>query len=73
MYCEPAGANSMRTVDQSASSSSAISIGSAVETPWPISERSTMTRMLSSAPMRSHAFGANGPFTATLAMRRDGR
>src|SRR2546430_12701181 len=34
-------------------------MGNDVVTPWPISERSTTTRMLSSAPMRSQALGAN--------------
>src|SRR5881296_275784 len=60
MYALSAGADSIRTFDQSASSSSASSMGSDVVTPWPISERSTTTSTLSSAPMRSHAFGANG-------------
>src|SRR3989442_9410112 len=61
VYALSAGANSILILDQSASSSSASSIGSAVVTPWPISERSTITSTLSSAPMRSHALGANGP------------
>src|SRR3989441_3249913 len=64
MYALSAGADSIRTFDQSASSSSARSIGSAVVTPWPISERSTTTSTLSSAPIRSHALGANGAAAA---------
>src|SRR5438034_9897825 len=59
VYALSAGADSIRTFDQSASSSSASSMGNDVVTPWPISERSTTTRMLSSAPMRSQALGAN--------------
>src|SRR2546421_3225054 len=65
MYALSAGADSIRTFDQSASSSSARSIGSAVVTPWPISERSTTTSTLSSAPIRSHALGANGAGAAS--------
>src|SRR6266699_39268 len=42
VYALSAGANSILTLAQSASSSSATSIGRAVVTPWPISERSTM-------------------------------
>src|SRR5881296_3846950 len=67
MYALSAGADSMRIFDQSASSSSASSIGSDVVTPWPISERSTTTTTLSSAPMRSHAFGAKGAAAAARA------
>src|SRR2546427_3274407 len=52
VYALSAGADSIRTFDQSASSSSASSMGNDVVTPWPISERSTTTRTLSSAPMR---------------------
>src|SRR5437660_1155601 len=59
VYALSAGADSIRTFDQSASSSSASSMGNDVVTPWPISERSTTTRTLSSAPMRSQALGAN--------------
>src|SRR2546426_9393323 len=70
VYALSAGANSIRTLDQSASSSSASSIGNDVVTPWPISERSTTTRTLSSAPMRSHAFGANGAAAAARPARR---
>src|SRR5712691_10232653 len=39
-------------------------MGNEVVTPWPISERSTTTRTLSSAPMRSQALGANGAAAA---------
>src|SRR5256885_9863328 len=70
VYALSAGANSILILDQSASSSSASSIGSAVVTPWPISERSTRTSTLSSAPMRSHALGDSGP---TASRRPDGR
>src|SRR2546430_9361162 len=44
VYALSAGADSIRTFDQSASSSSASSMGNDVVTPWPISERSTTTR-----------------------------
>src|SRR6266702_557469 len=64
MYALSAGADSIRTFDQSASSSSASSMGNDVVTPCPISERSTTTSTLSSAPMRSQAFGANGAAAA---------
>src|SRR5213080_3014377 len=63
-YDLSAGADSIRTFDQSASSSSASSMGREVVTPWPISERSTTTSTVSSAPMRSQAFGANGAAAA---------
>src|SRR5881396_2207987 len=64
VYALSAGADSIRTCDQSASSSSASSMGNDVVTPWPISERSTTTRTLSSAPMRSQALGANAAAAA---------
>jgi hypothetical protein len=53
-------------------SSSAISIGSAVITPCPISERATMKAMLPSGSMRIQAFGANAsaPAPALSAARR---
>ena len=73
VYALSAGANSILILDQSASSSSARSIGSDVATPWPISERSTMTSTLSSVPMRSHALGANGPVAAVTRPRPGGR
>src|SRR5205807_9754889 len=60
VYALSAGANSILTLVQSASSSSATSIGSAVATPWPISERSTTMSTLLSGLIRSHALGANG-------------
>src|SRR3989441_3806938 len=69
VYALSAGADSIRTFDQSASSSSASSIGSDVVTPWPISERSTTTTTLSSAAMRSHAFGAKGAAAARATRR----
>src|SRR5262245_9355723 len=46
---------------QSASSSSASSIGSVVQMPCPISECASSTVTLSSAPMRRNAFGAGRP------------
>src|SRR5881397_381877 len=73
MYALSSGADSIRTFDQSASSSSASSMGSDVVTPWPISERSTTTTTLSSAPRRSHAFGANGAAAATRPRPMAGR
>src|SRR2546422_11561966 len=69
-YALSAGADSILTFDQSASSSSASSMGNDVVTPCPTSERSTPTRTLSSAPMRSHAFGANGAAAAARPARR---
>src|SRR5436190_23707894 len=60
MYALSAGAHSISTLVQSASSSSAMSIGSAVLTPWPISERSTTMSTLLSGLIRSHALGAKG-------------
>src|SRR3979490_3267365 len=64
VYALSAGADSIRTLDQSASSSSASSMGNEVVTPWPISERSTTTSTPPSAPLRSHALGANGAAAA---------
>src|SRR5207248_11792616 len=54
------GARSARTRRQSASISSATIIGSAVHTPWPISD--LWTRIVTSpvSSRRIHAFGANG-------------
>src|SRR2546430_16967368 len=60
VYALSAGANSIFTLVQSASSSSARSIGSAVVTPWPISGRSTTSSTLLSGLIRSHALGAKG-------------
>src|SRR5258706_229930 len=72
MYALSAGAKSIWTLVQSASSSSASSIGKEVATPWPISQRSTMTSTLSSGPMRSHALGAKGagPCSPRVGMRK---
>jgi len=47
--------------DQSASSSSATSIGSEVQIPWPISECASRMVTLSSLPTRTNAFGAKRP------------
>src|SRR5437879_203525 len=69
IYALSAGADSIRNVDQAASSSSARGMGNDVVTPWPISERSTTTRTRSSAPMRSHAWGANGAAAAAARPR----
>jgi len=62
-YAGAAGACSTRTLDQSASSSSAISIGSEVQMPWPISECASSTVTVSSVPMRRNAL-AGGSFAA---------
>src|SRR5436305_948523 len=64
VYALSAGANSIFTLVQSASSSSARSIGRAVVTPWPISERSTTMSTLLSGLIRSHALGAKGAAAA---------
>src|SRR2546423_12846802 len=72
-YALSAGADSILTFDQSASSSSASSMGRAVVTPWPISERSTTTSTLPSVPMRSHALGANGAAAAVRPRPAAGR
>ena len=58
-YTGAAGACSTRNFDQSASSSSAISIGSVVQMPWPISECASSTLTLSSAPMRKKALACS--------------
>src|SRR5256714_922859 len=60
VYALSAGANSIFTLVQSASSSSATSIGRAVLTPWPISERSTTMSTLLSGLIRNQALGAEG-------------
>ncbi len=59
-YTGAAGACSTRILDQSASSSSATSIGRAVQIPWPISEWAISTVTLSSVPTRRKALGAKG-------------
>src|SRR5437764_485469 len=64
VYALSAGANSIFTLVQSASSSSARSIGRAVVTPWPISERSTTMSTLLSGLIGSHALGAKGAAAA---------
>src|SRR5947208_6659339 len=64
VYALSAGANSIFTLVHSASSSSARSIGRAVVTPWPISERSTTMSTLLSGLIRSHALGAKGAAAA---------
>jgi hypothetical protein len=60
VYCSPAGAASTRIDSTGTSSSSAISVGSDVYTPCPISDLSERKVMLPSVPMRSHAFGCTG-------------
>ena len=70
VYALSAGANSIRILDQSASSSSASSIGSEVVTPCPISERSTITSTLSSGLMRSQALGVKGAAGAAARPKR---
>ena len=56
-YAGAAGACSTRICCQSASSSSAISIGKVVQMPWPISECASNTVMRLSVPMRRNALG----------------
>src|SRR5437764_9285612 len=50
-----------------------MSIGSAVLTPWPISERSTTMSTLLSGLIRSHALGANGAAGGVATRPPDGR
>src|SRR6185437_16052798 len=66
MYTSAGGANSTVTLLMSTSSSSAISIGIEVATPWPISERAQRIVTLLSGVMRTHAFGA-APSAASAA------
>src|SRR5438309_3519317 len=73
VYALSAGANSIFTLVQSASSSSARSIGRAVVTPWPISERSTTMSTLLSGLIRSHALGAKGAAAAAAKRPPAGR
>src|SRR6185436_9857746 len=65
VYSGPVDACSMRTVVQSASSSSATIIGSDVRTPCPISCLPTMIVTTPSGSMRSHAFGRHGFFSSS--------
>src|SRR5881227_3489356 len=59
------GTGPSRTVDQSASSSSARIIARPVCDPWPISDLSTVRVTMPSVPTRSHALGAKpGPAAA---------
>src|SRR5437763_7684087 len=73
VYALSAGADSIFTLVQSASSSSAMSIGRAVVTPWPISERSTTMSTLLSGLIRSHALGAKGAAAAAAKRPPAGR
>ncbi|MNN23460.1 hypothetical protein D3C81_1368580 [compost metagenome] len=57
LYASPAGASVARTLRQSASSSSASAIGSAVCTPWPNSSRFTATVTVLSGAMIRNACG----------------
>ena len=66
-YAGAAGACSTRTFDQSRSSSSATSIGSVVQIPWPISECARSTVTLSSAPIRRNALGSGSGFAGGAA------
>src|SRR3989442_1642576 len=59
-YSGPAGACSTRIADQSASSSSAISIGIDVRTPWPMSDLSTIIVTTLWGGMGIGGFGAKG-------------
>ncbi len=58
LYWSPAGASAPRIWLQSASRSSAISIGSAVCTPWPNSRRLICTVTVLSGAMCRKAFGS---------------
>ena len=69
-YSFPAPDCSYRTIDQSASSSSASIWGSEVSTPCPISERATVMMTDPSVPIRSQALGLNGVVTAVGVPRR---
>jgi hypothetical protein len=60
MYALPAGAASTRIAPTATSSSSASSVGSAVYTPWPISERSARNAIEPSVSILSHAFACTG-------------
>ena len=69
-YTAAAGACSTRMRVQSASSSSAISIGSVVQMPWPISECASSTVTRSSVPMRRKALGASAAAPGACAKAR---
>jgi hypothetical protein len=58
MYWSPGGANSTLICATEAPSSSASNMGSAVYTPWPISDLSQKNVMLLSVPMRNQALGS---------------
>jgi len=69
------GAGPRRTWVQSASSSSARIIASAVVDPWPISERSMVSVTTLSRSIETHALGANGwgvPLAASSARAQPG-
>src|SRR2546430_12532345 len=72
-YALSAGATSIFTLVQSASSPSAMSIGRALLPPWPISERSTTMSTLLSGLTRSHAWGAKGAAAAAAKRPPAGR
>ena len=60
-YFASAGTHSVLIFDQSVSSSSAMSIGIEVITPWPISSCVSMMRTVSSLFTFSQMFGSNDP------------
>jgi hypothetical protein len=64
MYTSPGGANSTLILRRSTSSSSATRVGSAIATPWPISERAQRIVTWLFGAMRIHAFSAAGSFAA---------
>ena len=68
------GTGPSRTVDQSASSSSARIMASPVCDPWPISDLSTVKVTMPSVPTRTQALGASGASAGRGAgTRRAGR
>jgi hypothetical protein len=69
-YDSSSGACRMRTLAQSASSSSATSIGNDVRTPCPISERVTHTVTTPLAPISTNALGASTASSPRASMRR---
>src|SRR5260221_659482 len=65
-FAASAGAPSTRIWLQSASSSSATSVGRPVYVPWPISRCFTITVTVLSVPMRTKALGSRAPAATTL-------
>src|SRR5256885_2243058 len=67
------GTGPSRTVDQSASSSSARIMARPVCEPWPISDLSTVSVTIPSEPMWIQALGENGASSMSARGERDGR